>query len=194
MILPSSPTSDIIYELSTPMVFDGTTAVDTGVYLLGNYSNGTAPSFTILFDGVPTNLGGDKYFFAAYCSAKTKLMLNFSTYYTSSAYTAWFASSANSSGQEFATNKFIRVALTYERGGSAVYKWLKEGGSVKSKTHTTPTDAVITGANTSESVKVGSSSSMAASTRFKGTVNLFRIYNRKLTDDEVTDFLTNGIS
>ena len=192
LILPSSPTSDIIYELSTPMVFDGTTAVDTGVYLLGNYSNGTAPSFSIVVDGTPTNVNGDKYFFAARCEALNKLMFNFSTYSNGNAYTAWFASSNSTSTGSWIANKYVRVVLTYEQGGGATYTWLREGGTLKTKSYTTPTGAVITGAATGESVKIGASAFLGSNGRFVGTISLFRIYNRKLTDTEVSDFFANG--
>ena len=192
MILPPSPTSDIIYDLSTPMVFDGTTAVDTEVYLLGDYANGTAPSFSIVFEGTPSDVTGDKYYFAAECEALNKLMINFSTYSNGNAYTAWFASSNATSTGSWIANKYVRIVLTYEQNGEAVYTWLREGGTLKTKSYTTPSGAVITGASTRESVKIGVSSFMGTNGRFVGTISMFRIYNRKLTDTEVSDFITNG--
>ena len=192
MILPPSPTSDIIYDLSTPMVFDGTTAVDTEVYLLGDYANGTAPSFSIVFDGIPSDVSGDKYYFTARCEALNAPMINFSTYSNGNAYTAWYSNSAPTSTGSWIVNKYVRVVLTYEQNGDAIYTWLREGGTLKTKSYTTPSGAVITGASVKESVKIGSTSTMGDSGRFVGTISMFRIYNRKLTDAEVSDFIANG--
>ena len=187
-----SPQSDLIYELETPMSFDGTNGVDTGVALIGNYSDGTASPFTILFDGTPSNVSGDKYLFAGRSASLGKVMVNASLYNSGNLYTGWFANTNGNTGNSFGAGKIVRVAVTFSPETGAVYKWSVNGSSVKRKTYsTTPAGAIIAETDT---IKIGMSATSSTSGRFKGVINAFNIYRRKFTDDEISDFLANGIS
>lgn len=186
------PQSDLIYELETPMSFDGTNGVDTGVALAGNYSDGSVSPFTILFDSTPSNVSGDKYLFAGRSTNLNKLMVNASLYNSGNFYTAWFANSNGTTGNSFGAGKIVRVAVTFSPETGAVYKWSVNGASVKTKTYsTTPTGAIIAETDT---IKIGMSAASSTSGRFKGVINAFKIYRRKFTDDEISDFLANGLS
>lgn len=174
------------------MSFDGTNGVDTGVALAGNYSDGSVSPFTILFDGTPSNVSGDKYLFAGRSTNLNKAMVNASVYYKDNLYTAWFAGSNANGGNSFGAGKIARVALTFSPETGAVYKWSVNGSPVKTKTYpTTPAGAIIAETDT---IKVGMSSTSSTSGRFKGVINAFKIYRRKFTDDEISDFLANGLS
>lgn len=187
-----SPQSDIIYELETPMSFDGTNGVDTGVALIGDYSDGTASPFTILFDAAPSDVSGDKYCFAGRSASLGKIMVNASFYYSNNIYTGWFSSTSANSLHSFAVGKTIRIALTFSPETGAVYKWSVDGSSVNTRTYsTTPSGAIIAETDT---IKVGMSATSGTRGRFKGVINAFKIYRRKLTDDEISGFLASGIS
>lgn len=186
-----TPQSDILYQMpNTPRIFDGTDGVDTGVALAGNYSDGTASPFTILFDGTPTNVTGDRYFYQARSTSLNKLAINASTYSNGNLYTAWFSSSTGTSGNNFTVGKPHRVSLTYSPDSGATYKITVNGTNTKTKTYsTTPSGAIIAATDT---VKVCRNNSNSSASRFLGTVNAFVIYNRKLTDAEISSFLTSG--
>ena len=192
MLHSGEPQSDLVYELETPMSFDGTNGVDTGIALVGNYSDGTASPFTILFDGTPSNVSGDKYLFAGRSASLGKVMVNASLYNSGNLYTAWFANSNGNTGNSFGAGKIVRVSVTFSPETGAVYKWSVNGSSVKTKTYsTTPSGAIIAETDT---IKVGMSAASSTSGRFKGVINAFKIYRRKFTNDEISGFLANGIS
>lgn len=192
MLQSGEPQSDLVYELETPMSFDGTNGVDTGIALVGNYSDGTASPFTILFDGTPSNVSGDKYLFAGRSASLGKVMVNASLYNSGNLYTGWFAKTNGNTGNSFGAGKIVRVAVTFSPETGAAYKWSVNGSSVKTKTYpTTPTGAIIAETDT---IKVGMSAASSTSGRFKGVINAFKIYRRKFTDDEISDFLANGLS
>lgn len=179
-----------VYELQTPMTFDGSTGVDTGFTMSGDYNSANAPSYTILWEGTLTNRNGDKYYFGLRCNALNKNAIQFSSYNNSGAYHSWFAAATTTANQGWANGDLIRVAFRTAPGEGAVYNWNRNSGTQKSKVFsTTPSGAVLT----NETVKVGTSASFSTSGRFVGTVSLFRIYNRKFTDQEISDFLANGI-
>ena len=184
-----TPGEDILYQLSEPTTFNGTSDyIDTGVQLAVEDVD-----FSIVFDASAGS--GNKY---NYQSTIFHCMLEDSAFYPGYSFGANWNSDfykASMGSKIYITDIPVsgatdfKVAITHKAGENDINLKYLYGGNVKTQTSTSGSATL----RSTESILLLGAYQSSSGTKgrfWKGTLNDFKVYNHVLTDDEIAAYLT----
>ena len=178
----------LIYALSSPITFTGqwSETVDTGVKAMP-----TDRDTTFLIDFTPDDPASNNgnYLFYAGLAASPYNAVCIRCYNTAGTYSKPRVET-HSSGSGFSIDNLTygqpaRVVIRYTAGASTVECFCKASGTIITGTSSN------TGIVADATMRLGGATSSL--NRYKGVIDVFKVYSRKLTDDEVYAFLNEGV-
>lgn len=174
---------------NTPVTFDGSNYVDTGLALDGDYTLPSSRPFTIIVETTKGTTGGDQYLFAENATPTTKPFFYFCLNGSTKIYTYWFGTKSTTN-ISMASGNNVKIAFVKHEGESpTMYVKVNDNTPTVIQFPSTPSGAVV---NSDDYLYIGCSPSQASSTRWKGTVSKFEVYARAFSTNEINTFL--GVS
>ena len=179
----------VLYNLSSPLVLDGTTASDaikTDVYLAASdfdfsimveFTNDDAPAWRMLLYCMDGKTPYPGYSLTVTEDRQYRFMDNKAEY--------WFPKSSN-------TTDIIRLVYTHKKDDGDCNAYLSINGTKKSRTNYI-SRTITTTVNLPLGIGCSINSRGNKGDIWKGTISVAKIFSRICTTNEIDDFLQNGV-